>query len=85
VATWNILWQLGIFCGNLVYLVVPWYILWYLGIFCGKMVYFVVTWYVWTEKNLANLLNTHFIKANIVVQMAIASALATENPSSSHL
>jgi hypothetical protein len=45
-AIWYILWQFGIFCGNLVYFGAIWYILWQFGIFCGNLVYFVAIWYI---------------------------------------
>jgi hypothetical protein len=55
-AIWYILWQFGIFYGNLVYFMAIWYILWQFGIFYGHLVYFmdiyvnfVVVWYIFSH------------------------------------
>jgi hypothetical protein len=43
---WYILWQFGIFYGNLVYFGAIWYILWKFGIFCCHLVDFGVIWFI---------------------------------------
>jgi hypothetical protein len=40
-ATWCILWQFGVFYGNLVYFMEIWCILWQFGVFYGNLVYFM--------------------------------------------
>jgi hypothetical protein len=62
---WFNLWQLGIFCGNLVHFVEIWYILWKFGTFCGNL---DILWKFpillfpilvrYTFKNLATLINS---------------------------
>jgi hypothetical protein len=50
--SWYILWTLGLYCGQLVYVISIWYRVWSCGIFLviwymfGPLVYFLVIWYM---------------------------------------
>jgi hypothetical protein len=51
-----------VFNDNLEYFTAISYDLWPFGIVCGHLVYFFPFWYVWTDKNLATLMQIRFFR-----------------------